>query len=471
MPIPGGTEIGRYRFERLLAQGGFGEVYLGTHLRLNRRVAIKVLQTLSPDPAEQRQFQEQFEREAKILASLDHPNLAKVTDFFDDAGTAFLVMEFIEGEDLASRAAPERAETIVLGWALQIVDALVYLHSRNPPIIMRDLNPRNIMLTGDGHIKLVDFGIARPLVKGQGTRTEIRGYGTAGYAPPEQYGEGGTDERSDLYSLGATLVYLLTNQSPPEAIARVTKRTALLALPGVTPHLSKLIESLMALSPDDRPSCAEDVRSAINLIAENRGARDVSAKRADATPSAGSPQVSAFRRTVPVRNASAPDQAQTGTEAFKCPHCGSVDGVDKTPGLCQNCKRLTAIHYPPVLRSQIPAQVYLPVIVFSVILFFVGLPLILGIGSAAEGRVDLSKVVTSAPSPVASLVCYRVIVSGLDALGQAGKVKEELERIDGVMVTVQDQTKTDWVPNGKYWVGIEADDGLASEFADNVKSF
>jgi serine/threonine-protein kinase len=274
---PGQEVDRRYLIDSSLASGGMGEVYRATHMRLNRPVAIKVLQTLSTDPTEHRLFREQFEREARILASLDHPNIVKVTDYFEEGQRGFLVMEFLHGETLGAwiqRHGP-CPESIALACIGEILGALAYLHRRNPPIIMRDLKPSNVMLLSDGTCKLIDFGIARAATPGVGTKTIIRGRGTPGYAAPEQHGNPGTDERSDLYALGGTMYFLLSGQDPPDAIARVTAplKSALhdlSTLPANPPSAPwiwgpvslrtwEAIQRLMAIAPDDRPQTASEV--------------------------------------------------------------------------------------------------------------------------------------------------------------------------------------------------------------------
>ena len=207
----------RYRVAGLLGQGGFGAVYKGWDVNLNRPVAIK--ENLDTSPEAQRQFQ----HEAEILSNLSHPNLPRVTDHFltSDVGQ-YLVMDFIEGEDLQAmlnrtgRALPEAQ---VLNWIDQICGALAHLHEQEPPVIHRDIKPANIKITPRGKAVLVDFGLAKvfdPVLK---TTVGARAV-TPGYSPPEQYGQGKTDQRSDVYSLGATLYTLLTGQEPPESVER-----------------------------------------------------------------------------------------------------------------------------------------------------------------------------------------------------------------------------------------------------------
>ena len=141
--------------------------------------------------------------------------MPKVADYFAEGGKQYLVMDFVEGQTLEQIAAATPGflpEPTVLGWAEQVCGVLEYLHTRQPPIIFRDLKPANIMLTHEGKIKLIDFGIARFFKPGK--TKDTMAYGTMGYAAPEQFGAGQTDARSDIYSLGVTLHYLLTKYDP-----------------------------------------------------------------------------------------------------------------------------------------------------------------------------------------------------------------------------------------------------------------
>lgn len=205
----------QYRIENLINQGGSGSVYLATDLSDNRPCAIKESRNAAPDT------QDQFKREANILVSLSHPNLPRVTDFFTRGKTLYLVMDFVEGEDLQQiidRVNGPLPVALVMAWIRQVCDALTYLHTRVLPIIHRDVKPANIRVTPTGQVKLVDFGISKIYVQGRPTSSAISKRGTEGYSPPEQYA-GGTDMRSDVYALGATLYALLTGVEPPDSAA------------------------------------------------------------------------------------------------------------------------------------------------------------------------------------------------------------------------------------------------------------
>ena len=221
---PGSTLQDRYRVGHLIGQGGFGAVYEAVDERLGRRVALKQLLRAS-----ERLPSRQFEREAQLLANLHHPALPRVTDHFTTPDGQFLVMDFVPGDDLGAllleRDAPFDVDQ-VLAWGEQLLDALTYLHTRQPPIIHRDIKPQNLKLTADGTIMLLDFGLAKGFAgetpPSTGERS-LMAY-TKGYAPPEQVEGLGTDARSDLYALGATLYCLLTNTAPVEAQTRLAGR-------------------------------------------------------------------------------------------------------------------------------------------------------------------------------------------------------------------------------------------------------
>ena len=203
----------RYRIAKLVGQGGFGAVYRAWDTVLDRPVALKENSGGAADT------QRQFEREARLLANLRHPNLPVVIDHFVVPGQGqYLVMDFVEGRSLRAlleaRGGPlDEAEA--LPWMRQVCDALTYLHTRTPPIIHRDIKPENIIITGDSRAVLVDFGISKLYDPSKGTTVGAKAV-TPGYSPPEQYGRGMTDARSDVYALGATLYTLLTGQAPPE---------------------------------------------------------------------------------------------------------------------------------------------------------------------------------------------------------------------------------------------------------------
>ena len=180
--------------------------------------ALKELRPQTQDQAEQAVARGLFEQEARLLRDLDHTNIPKIASFFELDGRAYLVMEFIWGESLEKRLTSTNApllETDVLKWAVQLCDALHYLHTRKPPIIFRDMKPSNVMVTNTGLVKLIDFGIARTYKMGK--KRDTVAMGSENYAAPEQWGKGQTDARSDVYGLGATMYHLLANMAPTPA--------------------------------------------------------------------------------------------------------------------------------------------------------------------------------------------------------------------------------------------------------------
>jgi serine/threonine protein kinase len=204
-----------------------------------------------------------FMQEAELLSKLSHPNLPVVADFFEYQGRPVLVMEFVPGQTLEERVRDANApllEQDVLRYGIQTAQVLHYLHTRTPPIIYRDLKPTNIMVTPDGVLKLIDFGVARTYKEKKSKDTVAMG--SAGYAPPEQYGKGQTDARSDVYALGATLLHLMTALPPiplqppePDSIHKIN--------PSVDRQTEQIIIRAMALVPTDRYASAAEFEKAL----------------------------------------------------------------------------------------------------------------------------------------------------------------------------------------------------------------
>jgi len=222
--VPSGTILhSYYRIERVLGSGGFGHVYLVVDLRTNQQYALKEYLVTGTTG------QEQLQHEARMLNQLHHPNLPAFHDAFSERGHYYVVLSYIEGNDLTDllRIARMRNEAIplprLLNWIIAICDAVTFLHSQRPPVIHRDIKPDNIRITPDGTAILVDLGNAKAAAEGMRTLLFIRHQGTPGYAPPEQYpGGAGTDIRSDVYALGGTLYFALTTHEPPSVSARNT---------------------------------------------------------------------------------------------------------------------------------------------------------------------------------------------------------------------------------------------------------
>ncbi|HEY8562595.1 MAG TPA: serine/threonine-protein kinase [Pyrinomonadaceae bacterium] len=259
---------GRYRVERQIGQGGMGAVFIATDERFGSTVAIK--ETFFTDE----KFRKAFEREARLLNSLRHPALPRVSDHFIDGNGQFIVMEYIDGDDLSEQLEAEGkafAVADVLGWAEQLLDALEYLHSQEMPVIHRDIKPQNLKSTTRGQIILLDFGLA----KGNTTSAEsataaksVFGY-SRNYASLEQIQGTGTDPRSDLYSLAATLYHLLTGVPPADALTRAmnvlsNKPDPLIDAHEIRPEIpvgvSRLLSEAMALNAEERPASANAMR-------------------------------------------------------------------------------------------------------------------------------------------------------------------------------------------------------------------
>jgi eukaryotic-like serine/threonine-protein kinase len=260
--------IDRYEVGRLLGAGGMAEVYEGHDRLLARRVAIKVLLSqYARDPA----FLARFKREAQAAASLSHPNIVAVYDTGVQNGTNFIVMEYVEGRTLRDvirnegPLMPERAAEI----AADVCNALAAAHARG--LIHRDVKPGNVMLTPDGTVKVMDFGIARATTSETITQTAAV-IGTAQYISPEQAQGQTVDFRSDLYSLGCCLYEMLTGVVPftgatPVAIAyrhvREDPTPPRQLNPDVSPALEAVVLKAMAKHPDDRYQTATEMRRAL----------------------------------------------------------------------------------------------------------------------------------------------------------------------------------------------------------------
>lgn len=268
----------RYRIVRRLGKGGMGTVYEAIDQRLGISVALK--ETLSSAA----NVREQFEQEARLLASMQHPALPRVSDYFTDGNRAYLVMQFIEGADLSRIIAQQPGpfpKAQVIAWADQLLDALMFLHSRDRQVIHRDIKPHNLKLTASGQIALLDFGIARTQpVDATTSSAQVAGY-TRQYAPLEQIQDRDSDPRSDIYALGATLYHLLTGVKPPDALRRATAiddgepdplRPANEMYRVVGSEIATILMKAMAQDPEERFSTASEFREALRRVGRKRTA-------------------------------------------------------------------------------------------------------------------------------------------------------------------------------------------------------
>jgi len=241
---------------RLLGSGGFGSVYLATDERLQRSVAVKICSTRRLPAHEADEASRLFQSEALTLARLRHPGLTAIWDYFNQDKDWFLVMEYVPGEtlrDLLRRVSGPLPQAEAFEYARQLCAVLGYLHHQHSPIVFRDLKPANVIVTPEGRLKLIDFGIARLFSPDKSADTAQ--FGTPGYAPPEQYG-GQTEPRSDIYTLGVVLHQMLTGHNPtssPFALPPVRQLN-----PAIPQEVEALIQRATAYEIEDRIATAEE---------------------------------------------------------------------------------------------------------------------------------------------------------------------------------------------------------------------
>jgi len=275
LSLPLGTKLfgGKYSVGKVLGQGGFGITYMGADTVLSRPVAIKELfpegcqrngTTVQPTripPSDFSSMKQKFLDEAKLLASLNHPGIVKVYDFFEENNTAYMVMEYLRGKSLA-KLVEERggalSEQEAVGYILKVCEALDVVHKAG--YLHRDIKPENIIVCGDGRVVLVDFGAARSFMAGRtGKMTVIL---TPGFAPLEQYAEQAKrGAYTDIYALGATLYYLLTGQVPVSAADRFSG-VELKSVREINGRVSRQVEEAvmkaMAMRVEERPQSVEE---------------------------------------------------------------------------------------------------------------------------------------------------------------------------------------------------------------------
>lgn len=246
----------KYEILKLVGQGGMSKVYLAMDKRLNKQWAVKEIEKRAKDRNNEIVIQSAI-AEANLIKQLDHPAIVRIVDIIDNGNVIYIIEDYIEGETLGTILENNGAQPqeLVIEWAMQICEALEYLHTRKPAIIYRDMKPANVMLKPDGNIKVIDFGIAREY-KDQSLADTVS-LGTKGYAAPEQFGgKGQTDARTDIYCLGVTLYHLLTGQNPcepPYEIYPIRHWN-----PQLSAGLEAIIQKCTQLNPDDRyQSCAE----------------------------------------------------------------------------------------------------------------------------------------------------------------------------------------------------------------------
>ncbi len=271
---PGTTLQDRYLILGLLGAGGMSNVYKGRDLHfpnVQKLVAIKEMTSMVSDQTMHDMIVTNFEREADLLATLSHPAIPRIYDYFIHNNSLYLVMEFIDGLDLEALLAESEeflSEQQVVEWAIELCDVLSYLHNHQPePVIFRDMKPSNIMIDQHGHIRLIDFGIARVFQPGQkGTMI-----GTEGYSPPEQY-RGEASPPGDIYALGATLHHLLTRRDPRiEPPFSFAERPIREINPDVSPELEAVINASLAYDPKNRYPSVEQMKQALMGVVQETG--------------------------------------------------------------------------------------------------------------------------------------------------------------------------------------------------------
>ncbi len=272
---PGSLLANRYLIQEVIGVGGMGSVYRARDMHfpnVPRLVAVKEMINMAPDPLVRQTIVQNFEREANILATLNHPAIPKIYDYFSQDNRSYLVLEYIHGKDLEAMINETPGflpEEQVLHWAIQLCDVLSYLHNHKPePIIFRDMKPSNVMINLSGDVMLVDFGIARTFQVGQkGTMI-----GTEGYSPPEQY-RGEATPLADIYALGATLHHALTRRDPRlEPPFSFSERPVRKINPSVSPELEAVINTALEYEPSKRYQSAEAMKEALLSVARKTGA-------------------------------------------------------------------------------------------------------------------------------------------------------------------------------------------------------
>ncbi|MDQ7824946.1 MAG: protein kinase [Candidatus Eremiobacteraeota bacterium] len=257
----------RYRIESVIGRGAYGVVYLAGDLHVAGAAwAVKEMWEGALSGDERAEALELFEKEASLLSELNHTGIPKVVDHFSLGMRHYMVMEYIEGatiDKVAERPDPKTAA----GWAIKICDILEYLHGHEPsPVIFRDLKPSNILMTPRGRLSLIDFGIARLFNPGKTKDTHVMG--TPGFSPPEQYGTGQSDTRSDIYSLGATLYSLLSGEDVAQfrfSFPPLSKYN-----PAVTPALEAIVGKCLAANPGDRYQSVRELRDHLKAFEEGK---------------------------------------------------------------------------------------------------------------------------------------------------------------------------------------------------------
>ncbi len=351
--LPAGKMLSlRYKVIKKLGEGGYGAVYLAEDIRLgDKKVAIKELLDATPES------QALFANEARLLASLNHPGLVRVSDFFSEWRSYYLVMDYIEGQDLLDLISDAEMKGIllpydqVMEWMSQLCAAVAYIHQRTPPIVHRDIKPGNVRLNSCGQAILVDFGIAKADPKAKTVR--MAKAVSLGFSPPEQYGSGsGTDTRSDVYALAATMYCLLAIQLPTDSSERLINSLELPPPsqfnPSVPKKLDGIILKAMSLDSLQRYQNATEMLDALNAIHP----KQVQAYRKKISPITPHPTQAAFlciNCCIPLRPG-----------ARFCPKCGANQtALPAAKNACPKCHTPTRVgaHFCPQCRTALTPSI------------------------------------------------------------------------------------------------------------------
>jgi len=269
--------VDRYNIQDVIGVGGMGSVYRARDLHFPnvvKLVAVKEMINSAPDPLVRQTIVQNFEREANLLATLNHPAIPRIYDYFSLDDRSYLVLEFIHGKDLEAVIGDSNGflpEDQVISWAVQLCDVLNYIHGHKPdPIIFRDMKPSNVMINHNGDVVLVDFGIAKTFQSGQkGTMI-----GTEGYSPPEQY-RGEATPLADIYSLGATLHHAITRRDPRlEPPFSFAERPIRRINPNVSMEFEAVVNTALQYNPNDRFSSTAAMKDALLNVARKTGTLD-----------------------------------------------------------------------------------------------------------------------------------------------------------------------------------------------------
>ncbi|MBV6403069.1 MAG: DNA damage-responsive serine/threonine-protein kinase RqkA [Anaerolineales bacterium] len=273
--MAGVTLANRYSIQDVIGVGGMGSVYRARDMHfpnVTKLVAVKEMINSAPDPLVRQTIVQNFEREANLLATLNHPSIPRINDYFSLDSRSYLVLDFIHGKDMEAIISDTNGflpEEQVLGWAVELCDVLEYLHRHKPdPIIFRDMKPSNVMINSNGDVVLVDFGIAKTF------QTGIKGtmIGTEGYSPPEQY-RGEATPSADIYALGATIHHALTRRDPRlEPPFSFAERPLRRINTSISLELEAVVNRALEYNPESRFPTAVDMKQALLGVAKKTGA-------------------------------------------------------------------------------------------------------------------------------------------------------------------------------------------------------